>query len=59
MSRELQYPEGKLIARGTIILNAGDPTNYPYGYLKATDVDPSFDSDKATLFILGVGREGY
>lgn len=58
LARQLQYPEGKLISRGTIVLNAGDSTSYPFGFLKATDLDPLYGSDTSTLFILGVGREG-
>eukprot|EP00597_Dinobryon_sp_UTEXLB2267_P018121 CAMPEP_0201097948 /NCGR_PEP_ID=MMETSP0812-20130820/7005_1 /ASSEMBLY_ACC=CAM_ASM_000668 /TAXON_ID=98059 /ORGANISM="Dinobryon sp., Strain UTEXLB2267" /LENGTH=243 /DNA_ID=CAMNT_0047353113 /DNA_START=129 /DNA_END=860 /DNA_ORIENTATION=- len=58
LTKQLQYPEGRLISRGVIILTAGDPVTYPYGFTSAADVDPQFASDTSTLFILGVGREG-
>lgn len=58
VAKQLQYPEGRLISRGVITLGAGDPAAFPYGYQSAADLDPAYQSDSATLFILGVGREG-
>eukprot|EP01036_Dinobryon_divergens_P025848 gene25851-34436_t len=56
LTKALQYPEGRLIARGVIILSPQQ--SEPYGFTSAGDLDPAFTSDTASLFILGVGREG-
>jgi len=58
VAKQLQYPEGKLVARGSVWLNAKDKTSQPFGYAKSTDLDPSYGGDTASLFILAVGREG-
>lgn len=64
MSKEILYPDGKLLARGVVMLtpNQGskdfDKVNFPMGLLKATDMDENLADDKASLFILAVGREG-
>lgn len=58
MSKELLYPEGRLIARGSVALPSGNTKANPYGYVKASDVNILYTSDDATLFILAVGREG-
>lgn len=54
----IQYPEGKLIARGVVTLGADNSKGNPFGYSAATDYDPSYDNKDATLFLLAVGREG-
>ncbi len=56
LTKALQYPEGRLVARGVIILSPQQ--SEPYGFTSAGDLDPAFTSDTASLFILGVGREG-
>ena len=56
LTKALQYPEGRLIARGVIILSPQQ--SEPYGFTSAGDLDTAFTSDTASLFILGVGREG-
>jgi hypothetical protein len=64
MSKEILYPDGKLLARGMVMLtpNQGqiefDKTNFPFGLMKATDMDEGLAEEKASLFILAVGREG-
>lgn len=37
---------------------AGDPKLFPYGLLDASSYDPTFSNEKATLFVLAVGRDG-
>jgi hypothetical protein len=61
MTKELQYPPGKLVARGIIYLSPEDlkdlKTN-PYGLSDPTLIDAAFANDDASLIVLGVGREG-
>lgn len=64
MSKELMYPEGRLIARGIVSLtpsqnpNNFDKANFPYGLLRASEINEVFNNDDSTLFLLAVGREG-
>ena len=67
MTKELLYPDGKLIARGIVRLvpdaeSAGAlkafKSSFPFGYPDAVSLDPAFADPQSTLFILGVGREG-
>lgn len=60
MTKELQYPAGKLIARGVITLSTDGlkSSEFPYGLEKASLIDSEFGKDNAALFILAVGREG-
>lgn len=60
MTKELQYPPGKLIARGIITLSTDGlrATEFPYGLESASLIDSDFGNDDAALFILAVGREG-
>jgi hypothetical protein len=61
MAKELTYPDGRLLARGVIILapaNDALTKDFPSGLMKAEDMDAAYASDKATLFILAVGRDG-
>ena len=55
-TKVIQYPEGRLLARGTIKLQDTAPN--PYGFVKASDIDPTYDNEQASLFILAVGRDG-
>ncbi|KAJ1428863.1 hypothetical protein B484DRAFT_396651 [Ochromonadaceae sp. CCMP2298] len=57
VARQLTYPEGKLVARGSVSILGGSDSR-PMGYSKASEVEPAYDTDTATLFILAVGREG-
>ena len=56
LSKVVQYPEGRLISRGVVTLTSADADQY--GAKSAADLDPAFNSETASLFILGVGREG-
>lgn len=59
VTKELQYPDGFLISRGSVILDSpGSQSLYPLGLSKASDLDPVYSSDTASLFVLAVGREG-
>eukprot|EP00596_Hydrurales_sp_CCMP1899_P002674 CAMPEP_0119052574 /NCGR_PEP_ID=MMETSP1177-20130426/73829_1 /TAXON_ID=2985 /ORGANISM="Ochromonas sp, Strain CCMP1899" /LENGTH=259 /DNA_ID=CAMNT_0007032193 /DNA_START=79 /DNA_END=858 /DNA_ORIENTATION=+ len=59
-TKELLYPEGKLIGRGIVNLipESGDPKLFPYGLSDASSYDSRFMGEKATMFVLAVGREG-
>lgn len=56
MSRQLTYPEGKLVARGVVTLEVKPESEL--GYYSAAELDPAYSSDSATLFVLGVARDG-
>ena len=66
MSKELLYPDGRLVGRGIIKLNPeGTPTqlktfssSFPYGYPDGPALDPAFEDEQSTMFILAVGRDG-
>jgi hypothetical protein len=57
LNRQIKYSEGKLIATGKIILGAETPA-LPLGYSKPSLLSSELADDKATLFILAVGRDG-
>lgn len=57
LNRQIKYSEGKLIATGKILL--GEQTiTAPIGLSKPSLLSSDISDDKATLFILAVGREG-
>lgn len=56
MTRQLTYPEGKLIARGVVSLEV--KPSLEFGYYEAKDLDAAYEGEDSTMFILGVGREG-
>ena len=64
MSKELLYPDGHLIGRGIVTLTplkngvAFDRLNFPYGVYTAADMDENLNTEKASLFLLAVGKEG-
>lgn len=64
LTREILYPEGKLIARGMVALTPKlnnvdfDLKNFPLGLLTASDIDSQLGEDDSKLFLLAVGREG-
>jgi hypothetical protein len=41
-----------------VLINTGDPKLFPYGLPDASSYDASFGNDKASLFVLAVGRDG-
>jgi hypothetical protein len=57
LNRQIKYSEGKLIATGKIILGPETPT-LPLGVSKPSLLSSELADDKATLFILAVGRDG-
>jgi hypothetical protein len=60
MTKELLYPDGKLIARGRIRLvpDGGESKAFPFGLTDAQTLDPALGEDESTMFLLAVGREG-
>eukprot|EP01038_Epipyxis_sp_PR26KG_P006967 gene6967-9523_t len=58
LSREILYPDGRLVAKGIVNLNADISLTNPYGSMYASDFDPVFENEKSTMFILAVGRDG-
>ena len=66
MSKELLYPDGRLIGRGIIKLNPEGTSaqlktfqsSFPYGYSDGPALDPAFEDEQSTMFILAVGRDG-
>lgn len=64
MTKELLYPEGKVISRGIVYLTPKknniefDKINFPYGLMRASEIDEELNNDRATIFVLAVGREG-
>ena len=66
MSKELLYPDGRLVGRGIIKLNPEGTSNqlkafqtsFPYGYPDGPALDPAFEDEQSTMFILAVGRDG-
>eukprot|EP01039_Chlorochromonas_danica_P009196 gene9196-10156_t len=59
IAQELLYPEGKLVGRGAVYLDADERNRllYPYGFQKASDIDALYDSEDASLFVLALGRQ--
>lgn len=58
LSREIQYPDGRLIAKGTIGLKSSDQKTLSLGLSKAADLDSVYGGEDATLFLLAIGNEG-
>lgn len=60
MTKELLYPDGKLIARGRIRLvpDGGESKAFPFGLTDTQTLDPALGEDDSTMFLLAVGREG-
>lgn len=57
LTRQLTYPEGRVIARGFVSLEVKPEAEL--GYYTASELDPVYGtSEDSTLFILGVGRDG-
>lgn len=62
VKQELLYPQGSLLARGACLLFGDDAGSsqrnreFPLGYEYASQVDPAFDGEDATLFLISVGR---
>lgn len=57
LTRQLTYPEGRLIARGFVSLEVKPGAEL--GYYTASELDPVYGtSEDSSLFILGVGRDG-
>ena len=57
LNRQIKYSEGKLIATGKIILGP-ETSALPLGYSKPSLLSSELSDEKATLFILAVGRDG-
>jgi hypothetical protein len=59
INREIKWPEGRLIARGAVLLQptGTDLSQFPLGVLDVSALDPVFSGDESSLFILGVGRD--
>jgi len=57
LNRQIKYSEGQLIATGKVILGPETPT-LPLGFSKPSLLSSELADDKATLFILAVGRDG-
>jgi hypothetical protein len=53
-TKELLYPEGKLIGRGVVKLipESGDPKLFPYGLSDASSYDSRFMGDKVTIYFI-------
>ena len=63
IGRQLKYEDGKLIAKGSIILSTENLNNvnkkdFPLGFDSPSAYSDEFNKGTPTLFILGVGREG-
>ena len=57
--RTISYPDNYLIARGSITIQSlKNKLQYPFGDLHAYDSNPSLESEKASLFLIAVGKEG-
>lgn len=58
-SKELLYPEGKLIGRGIVkLIPPGDVKLFPYGLVDPLLFDENLSDKRSTLFVLAVGRDG-
>ena len=51
LSEELKYPEGKLIARGLVYLDA--QPSAPMGYESGSELSPDYNPETSTIFLLG------
>jgi len=58
-SKELLYPEGKLIGRGIVkLVPERDGKLFPYGLTDPVVFDENLSDKRSSLFVLAVGRDG-
>lgn len=58
IAKEIAYPAGRLVAKGSITLKNQDSQALPLGFRSAADIDAVYTSNDASLFVLAIGREG-